>query len=254
MRRIVDAPTGRALLLSFTSALEVGVPPHLADLSGMIGTLAATGHLTAAVVRAGVLPDLFARHPDLPCGTVVDLLGGTWLNPHPDQPAQLCRLEHAVRVGADAVLVSIRLGGPDEAARLRLCGQVGRECRDWGMPLILRMDTTALGQQREYSAVLSGRGARLAYELGADVVVVNYSGSEETFAEALDGIDIPVLVGGGPNIATDEALLDSVESALRCGAAGVSLAAPMFWRDGGPSPTLARLAELVLSHERRAIP
>jgi DhnA family fructose-bisphosphate aldolase class Ia len=249
LRRILDARTGRALMLSFTSGMEVGVSPGWADLPGMIGALAATRQMTAAVVRAGVLPSVFERFGHLPCGVVVDLLGGTWLNPQPNLPAQICSLEQAVRAGADAVLASISLGGPDESARLRLCGQLARECAAWGMPLILRMDTLALPGQRQYSAVLSGQGARLAYELGADVAVVPGCDSGIAFAEALRGIDVPVLVGGGPRLDTDDELLKSMDVAMSYGAHGVALSASMFCRAGQPSATLAALADVVLAAE-----
>jgi DhnA family fructose-bisphosphate aldolase class Ia len=228
--------------------MAVGVAPDLADLPTLVGTLAAQRQLTGAIVRAGALPSLFARFPDLKCGTVVDLLGGTWLTPQMEYPVQICNLEHAVRAGADAVLASVGLGSPDESSRLRLCGQLARECVAWGMPFLMRIETIAAGVQRQYSAVLSGQGARLAYELGADLVIVNYSGSPETFAEALRGIDIPVLVGGGPRLDTDEGLLESVALAVKGGARGVALSAPMFWQDGRPTATLARLVDTL---ERR---
>jgi DhnA family fructose-bisphosphate aldolase class Ia len=122
-----------------------------------------------------------------------------------------------------------------------------RECSAWGMPLIVRIDTLALPTQRQFSAVIASQGARLAYELGADLAIVNYSGSPETFREALHGIDVPVLVGGGPHVDTDEGLLETVSLALRCGASGVAFGAPMFWKNGQPTPTLASLAGMVLA-------
>jgi DhnA family fructose-bisphosphate aldolase class Ia len=251
LRRLVDPGSGRALLLSFTAGMEVGVTPDLADLPSAIGELAGREEVTGVVIRAGTLPSLFARFPSLPFGIVVDLLGGTWLTPEMERPSQICSLEHAVRSGADGVLVTISLGGPDESSRLRLCGQIARQCADWGMPLIVRIDTMALSGPRQYSAVLSGQGARMAYELGADLVVVNYSGSRETFADALRGIDIPVLFGGGPHMETDDALLESIDAALESGASGVALSGPMFWQNGHPSVTLDRLASRLFAENRK---
>ncbi len=246
LRRIVNLKSNRALLLSFTAGLEVGLIPDLADLPGLIGKLAQARYLSAAIVHVGVLPTLFSRFPALPCGIIVDLLGGTWLTPQMEHPTQICSLEQAVRAGADAVLASVSLGGPDESSRMRLCGQVARECAAWGMPLVMRIDTLAASAQKRYSAVLSGQGARMAYELGADLVIVNYSGTPATFTEALHGIDIPVLVGGGPHMETDEGLFESVTQAVQCGARGFALGAPMFWHDGQPSATLVRLASAIL--------
>lgn len=245
LRRIVHPVTGSALLVSFTSAMEVGVAPGMADLAGTIGDLADTGHLTAAIVHAGVVENLFGRFPNLPCGTVVDLFGGTWMTTHPDRREQICSLEHAVRVSADAVLMTIGLGGADESRHLRLCGQIARECSHWGMPLIVRIDTTETDAKRQFSAMLAGHGARLAYELGADLVVVNYPGDPQAFAAVLEGIDIPVLFGGAPNMATDEALVESVRQAVDAGARGVALSASVFW-DNGPTLALQSVADIVL--------
>jgi fructose-bisphosphate aldolase/2-amino-3,7-dideoxy-D-threo-hept-6-ulosonate synthase len=176
---------------------------------------------------------------------VVDLFGGTWMTTQPDRREQICSLEHAVRVGADAVLATVGMGGPDEARQLRLCGQIARDCTAWGMPFVIRIDTSETDARRQYSATLSGYGARMAYELGADLVAVNYcdAAASAVFAEALRGVAIPVLIAGGPNMDTDEALLASSAEAARAGARGVLLNAPLFWHDG-PTPTLAKLAGL----------
>jgi DhnA family fructose-bisphosphate aldolase class Ia len=244
LRRILKPKTGRGLLLSFTAGLEVGVVPGLVDLLDTIGGFAKTGLLTAACVHAGVPARLFAHVPDLPCGVIIDLFGGTWMSTRPDRREQICSLEHAVRVGADAVLATVGLGSADETHHLRLCGQIVRDAGSWGLPVIIRIDATQTDARRQYSATLAGHGARLAYELGADVVVVNYAESGSSFAEMLRGVAIPVLIGGGPSMESDEALVNSITEAMCHGASGVALAAPLFWHDG-PSATLTRVAEFV---------
>lgn len=244
LRRITDPETGRAVLLSFTAGMEIGVVPGMGDLAETVSALARTGYLTAAIVHAGVLASIFKRNPHLPCGTVVDLFGGTWMTTHPDRREQICTLEHAVRVGADAVLVTLGMGSSDESRQLRLCGQIAHDCKQWGIPLVVRIDTTETDAKRQFSATLSGQGARLAYEVGADLVAVNYSGSPDAFAAALQGIDIPVLVSGAPNLATDKALLESIGQAVAAGARGVALSGLMFW-DNGPTPLLGEVADVV---------
>jgi DhnA family fructose-bisphosphate aldolase class Ia len=241
LRRITRPQTGRAVLLSFTAGMELGAIPGMTDLPGAVGALAATGSVTGVIVHAGVLPSLFARFPDLGCGVVVDLFGGTWMTAQPERRELICGLEHAVRVGADAVLATLGLGSSDEARQLRLCGQIARDCGAWGLPFLIRVETFQTDARRQFSATLCGYGARMAYELGADMVAVNAADVPQTFAEVLRGVAIPVLLGGGPNMATDDALLASVAEAARAGVRGVALGAPLFWRDG-PTPTLAKLA------------
>ena len=246
LRRILHPETGRAVLVAFTSSMEVGVTAGMADLVGTIGKLAESGYLTAAVVHAGVEESLFGRFPNLPCGTVVDLFGGTWMTTEPQRREQICSLEHAVRVGADAVLMTVALGSTDEARQLHFCGKIARECTAWGMPLVVRIDTTETDARRQFSSTMSGHGARLAYELGADMVIVNYSGDPQTFGEALQGVDIPVLFGGSPDLATDEALLDSIRQSMAAGTSGIALSASMFWNDG-PTRALEQVGRLCFS-------
>src|SRR5580704_4187472 len=107
LRRITNPKTDRGLLLSFTAGLELGLVPGLGDLPETLSAFAATGLLSAAVVHAGVPPSIFARLPDLPCGLIVDLFGGTWMTTRPERREQICSLEHAIRVGADAVLATV---------------------------------------------------------------------------------------------------------------------------------------------------
>lgn len=246
LRRITDPATGRAILLSFTSGMEIGVAPGMADLAGTVIALAATGQLTGAIVHAGVKDSILHRFPSLPCGTIIDLFGGTWMTAHPERREQICSVEQAVRVGGDAVFMTVSLGSSDETRQLHLCGRIARESRDWGLPLVVRIDTTETDAKRQYSATLTGHGARLAYELGADMVAVNYSGEPETFAEALKGVDIPVLISGAANLATDQGLIESIQQAMQAGASGIALSASIFW-DGGAARTLDRVAGLVRS-------
>ena len=243
LRRVVDPQSGRAVLLSFTAAMELGAVPGLTDLPRTIESFATSGLLTGAIVHAGVLDGIFQASPSVRCGMVVDVFGGTWLSSRPDRREQICTLEHAVRVGADAVLATIALGGADEGRHLRLCGQIARECDAWGLPLIVRIDTTETDSRRQFSATLAGHGARLAYELGADMVVVNFSASRHAFSDSLRGVDIPVLIGGGPHMESDEGVLETLHQALQSGTSGVALNAAVFW-DNRPTSTWKQLGEM----------
>ncbi|MGE0607297.1 MAG: class I fructose-bisphosphate aldolase [Pirellulales bacterium] len=244
LRRILDPRSGRALLLSFTSGMEIGIAGGLSDVRRMAVGLAATSLPTGLIVHAGVVESLFERQPNLPCGIVVDLFGGTWMTTQPYQREQICSLEHAVRVGADAVLMTLGLGSPDEARQLRQCGEITRECAYWGLPLLLRVDTAETDSRRQFSATLCGHGARLGYEIGASAVIVHYPGDSKTFHEVIQGIDIPVIIGGAPNMATDAAMLSSIGDGIRAGANGAALNGAMFWSDG-PMPLLDQVAKEV---------
>ena len=86
--------------------------------------------------------------------------------------------------------------------------------------------------------------ARVAAELGADIVKVNYTGSPETFAEVVAGCPIPVVIAGGEKVDTDEDLLNMVQGAMSAGAAGVSIGRNAFQHDD-PAKVVAVIASMV---------
>ena len=69
--------------------------------------------------------------------------------------------------------------------------------------------------------------ARLAQEMGADIVKVNYTGNAEEFKTVIEGCQIPVVVAGG-EITSEEKLLSNIDGALLAGAKGVAIGRNIF--------------------------
>ena len=97
-------------------------------------------------------------------------------------------VEDAVRLGADAVGYTLYVGSPAQDTDLSQCARVRAECERFGMPLIL------WGYPRgEFIEVKGGRNtlyaiayaARVACEMGADVVKVNIPERLDPQSEAL---------------------------------------------------------------------
>jgi fructose-bisphosphate aldolase/2-amino-3,7-dideoxy-D-threo-hept-6-ulosonate synthase len=116
--------------------------------------------------------------------------------------------------------------------------QVAEACARLGMPFIAeaeypnayeRLDQMESDLGPEYLL----RNARLCAELGADIVKVNWSGDEASFADIVRACGVPVVVAGG-SLVPDEELLMRCERAARAGAAGCSVGRNIFQHD---SPT-----------------
>lgn len=141
-------------------------------------------------------------------------------------------VEEALRLGADAVVVYVALAGDDEPEMIRYLSDVGESCQLNGMPLIAEAefpdayadgDSVGEGLGVEYLR----RNARLCAELGADVVKVNWSGSQESFASIVAACGRPVVLAGGPVI-DDAELLERMEAARDVGAVGCSVGRNVF--------------------------
>ncbi len=110
---------------------------------------------------------------------------------------------------------------------LRDLGEVASTCQQWGMPLLAMMYVRG-EMPLEARAQAQVTAARVAWELGADVVKLAYAGHEATFAEAVAGVGIPVVAAGGPYRSDTASVLADTRAALDAGAAGLAIGRNVF--------------------------
>ena len=107
-------------------------------------------------------------------------------------------------------------------------GKVAKDALKWSMPFLAmvypRGDNVENGKEKK----LIAHCARLAAELGADVVKVPYTGDIESFKEVVECSPIPVVIAGGEIKKSDEDVLGMVEEAMKAGAEGVSIGRNIF--------------------------
>lgn len=152
--------------------------------------------------------------------------------PKPNIVVQIAKVEEALRLGADAVVVYVALTGENEPQMIHFVGEVGRECEKLGMPFIAEAEypsayATLEELQEEYSFDYLIRNSRLCAELGADIVKTNWPGDPDLFAKIVEATVVPVVVAGGTLI-SDEELLTRMEQAMLSGAIGCSVGRNIF--------------------------
>ncbi len=175
-------------------------------------------------------------------------------------------VEDAVRLGADAVGYTVYVGSPAQDRDFRQFLEVRREAERFGMPVVVwaypRGEAIAKKGGREGLYAVD-YAARVALELGADVVKVNYPlasekdaespppynslhlSPDESFRKVVESAGRAlVLVSGGSKIGDPE-LLRKVRSSLDAGATGI-----IFGRNLWQRP---RADALRLTHELHAI-
>jgi DhnA family fructose-bisphosphate aldolase class Ia len=142
-------------------------------------------------------------------------------------------VEEAARLGADAVVLFVALGGEDEAAMIERLAEVGEACEREGMPFIAEAEfpTTYAAVEdlaAEYGFEYLRRNVRLCAELGADIVKTNWPGDGERFAALVAaGGGVPLVLAGGSRI-TDEELIARMAAAVAAGAIGCSVGRNIF--------------------------
>lgn len=229
LERIIDRNSRRTVIVPMDHGVTMGPIPGLQQMKATVNRIV-EGGANAIIIHKGIVA-AGHRGGGKDIGLIIHLSGSTSMSPDPNAKVPVCTVEEAIRLGADAVSVHINLGAQTDDAMLAHLADVSRRCTEWGIPLVAMMYARGAKITSEYDVKFVKHAARVANELGADVVKVNYTGSPQTFQEVVDGCTIPVVIAGGEKMETDEQVLQMVEGALKAGAAGVSIGRNAFQHD-----------------------
>jgi predicted phospho-2-dehydro-3-deoxyheptonate aldolase len=177
---------------------------------------------------------------------IVHLSAISNLTPNCQCKTQVCTVQEAVRLGADAVSVHVNVGAQDECIMIATLGRVADECDQYGMPLLAMMYPRGPKIPNEHDATAVAHAARIGAELGADIIKTNYTGEPETFKRVLEGCPAPVIIAGGPKVETTRETLQMVYDSMKAGAAGLSIGRNVFQHK---NPTLMVKALVAIVHE-----
>jgi class I fructose-bisphosphate aldolase len=256
---------GTAIFLPYDHGLEHGPRdfsgnPESSD-PGYIIRLAVEGGFNGIALQIGLAEKFYWDY----AGEVPLVLK---LNGKTDIPSAIdpfspvnATVEDAVRLGADAVGYTLYVGSPAQERDFAQYLRVREDAERFGMPLIVwsyprGAAIDAKGGKDSFYAV--DYAARIASELGADLVKVNFpqpgkqSGVPEVYrrefssAEAIEAVvrsasRTLLLVSGGEQ-AGDEAMLEKARQSMEAGATGLIFGRNVFQR--GHDESLRLVAQL----------
>jgi len=162
-------------------------------------------------------------------------------------------VEDAVRLGADAVVAFFFVGyetDHQEGENLKRLATIAATCRQWGIPFIVEPLAIEKGSHAVRDPQRIQLAVRIASELGADALKVDYTGDPDSFAKVVESAFGPVLVRGGPKMERDEEMLRMVKEAMDVGARGIVFGRNI-WQHPNPPAILAALRAIV--HEGASV-
>ena len=225
MERIINRETGRSVVVPMDHGVTVGPIPGIENMREMVNAVAEGG--ANAVLGHMGLPLHGHRRYGRDVGLILHLSGSTVWSPDPNAKVLVNTVENALANGADCVSIHVNIGAANESEMLKDLGDVSVQCMRWGMPFLAMMYTRGDKFKSETSVEGVKHAARIAAELGADIVKVSYTGSPKTFEQVTSGCPKPVVIAGGSKL-SDEETLKMVEGAVKAGAAGLSMGRNAF--------------------------
>jgi DhnA family fructose-bisphosphate aldolase class Ia len=134
--------------------------------------------------------------------------------------------ETAVAYGASCAAITVKFGHPREGAFIRQASLAIDRYHRLGIPVMIEaMARGTLGGAKVASNDPEGirMAARMAAELGADLVKTYYTGSPETFARVTAGCPVPIVILGGDKTDSPESVFKDIYDSLTAGGAGIAM-------------------------------
>jgi DhnA family fructose-bisphosphate aldolase class Ia len=234
-RRLVRAD-GRSCLVAIDHAAYMGGGPPLHTMNAI-----------AAGKPDGILAtwNLARSHAETfaECGLVLRVDGGiSELGDFAasDVSAILHRAEEAISIGADAIVLLVFPGAPDEEKSLQRLARFASECEQLGLPVMAEAIPGGWAKAIDWTAENVARAARIAVELGADIVKTVCPGPPEEFGAVVEACPAPVVALGGPRMESEDDVVEFARGVVAAGAAGIAFGRNV-WGSGDPTALVARL-------------
>jgi DhnA family fructose-bisphosphate aldolase class Ia len=100
------------------------------------------------------------------------------------------------------------------------------------------------GQAVPWSIESVSMGARIAAELGADIVKTVCPGDTAAFSAVVEACPVPVVALGGPRMASEDDVVALARGVVEAGAAGIAFGRNV-WGSPDPAALLGRLHDAV---------
>ncbi|MGI6472055.1 MAG: 2-amino-3,7-dideoxy-D-threo-hept-6-ulosonate synthase [Candidatus Methanomethylophilaceae archaeon] len=243
MERIMDRTSGNCVIVPMDHGISIGPTDGLYDMKQTVDAVA-NGGATAVVMHKGVVR-FSHRAGGKDIGLILHLSASTDMGKTSNSKVLVATVEEALKMGADAVSMHVNIGAETEPDMLSDLGMVSDECQEWGVPLLVMAYPRGPGIDNPLDPQLVAHSARVATEIGADIVKCSYTGDVDSFREVVRGTLAPVVIAGGPKIGSDAEMLKMVKDSLEAGGRGVSIGRNIFQHENVEAITRA-VSDIVL--------
>jgi fructose-bisphosphate aldolase, class I len=242
---------GKAMFLAYDHGLEHGPldfnlrtvnPQYILDI-------ALEGGYTGVILQSGVAQKYYhGVYKSVPL--IVKLNGKTDLPKMDPISRQICSVERAVKLGAEAVGYTIYDGSRMEPEIFREFGRIVEEAHDYGIPVIAWMYPRGVDIGDEKSNEILAYSARIGLELGADMVKLKYNGDVNNFKWVVKCAGrTKIVMSGGDKREPLDFFKEAYDVAVEADCAGVAVGRNV-WQDDRPF-SLSKALEQVIFFKKK---
>ena len=223
LARIIKPNDRRGVMLAVDHGYFLGPTERLEEPRKTITPL--LPHADSLMLTRGVLRT--SVDANFPIPVVLRVSGGTSIIGKDLSNEKITTsVKDAIRLNVSALAMSIFVGAPYEHESLVSLGNLVNEGEEYGIPILA---VTAVGKELEKrDARYLGLACRIASEFGAHLVKTYYC---ENFEKVVKSCPVPVIIAGGPKLATELDALKLTYDAIQSGASGVDMGRNIWQSD-----------------------
>jgi class I fructose-bisphosphate aldolase len=247
LNRIFSHPSKRlcSVAVDHFVGYQKGLPAGLLNVPEAIKKLV-EGKPDAITMLKGMAKGAWAPY----AGRVPLIVQSVCFTPDDGVIETVARPEEVLRLGADAVAVSLGVRGPNEGKYLGILSQMVEEADRIGLPVIAHIyprdfskgGTVVFDPENIMWAV------RCGIECGADVIKVPFTGDAASYRDIVATSPVPVVAAGGPRTESLLSALEMMVKVVESGARGATIGRNIW---GASDPTRALLAFRAVIHDGR---
>lgn len=237
---------GKAMFLAYDQGMEHG-PVDFNDKNvdpRYIIDIAKRGKFTAVVFQKGIAEKY---HPEIKKSRVpliLKLNGKTSLVKGEPISAQLTTVKEARILGASAVGYTIYIGSSHEEKMFRELENIQRAAHKISMPVIVWMYPRGAGTSGKSKTKLMAYAARVALELGVDIVKVQPYGNSEDLKWAVKSAGRVKVVCAGGSKRGEKELLKQIKEYIDSGMSGLAIGRNI-WQSKKPIELSKKIREII---------
>jgi len=234
---IMSKDAWRTIMIEMDGGIALGRVKGLADVRQAIKKLPGWG-ATAMILPKGMVGTTYSGVGE-ELGLIINLSSH---GPSKDSEMLVGNVKEALRLGADAVCVNLRLGSESEFQTIQNVAFTAESCDLWGIPLLAKVYIDSGAR----STTSIGNALQLASDMGANIIAINYMDEIESLKSILTECPKPVAVCCSPEIKSTKLLLQMIREATESGAIGVIIGQSTM-KDKDPESFLKAISHTVLN-------
>ena len=237
----------RGAFLAYDHGLEHG-PTDFTDVNvspRYIIDIARKAEVDALILLKGSAREYYTKDIGIPL--VLKLNGKT--NMYKGEPfsKQNCSVEEAVKLGASAVGYTVYSGSRYEKFMLSEFSRIEEKAHNIGLPVIMWSYPRGKDVHDDESIETVAYAARVAFEMGADIVKLKYPDDDNRLDWVVKAADkTKVFLAGGKKL-EDQNIEEHVEKAMQAGFSGMAVGRNI-WQSDDPVKRIKRIKDIIKSY------